>query len=125
MNDDLEDIGSWRRAIEFRVTTLEATSDKHVGDISDHKGLLTVMDKDVSDAQTAFRAQLAVLNSVRETQSEQTRMLREHGIMLQEHSGALAELRAGLTEARVGIQTIIGLLTPADDNDKPDGESPS
>lgn len=108
MSDGFEDFTSWPHTMEGRVATLEVASDTHAAKIGDHGGLLTAMDKDVSDAQAAFRAQLAVLNSVRETQSE-------HITVLREHTNALAELRTGLTEARAGIQTIIGLLKSADD----------
>jgi chromosome segregation ATPase len=127
----LEEFTEWRDSVETRLCTLEAASDQHAVQISDHRGMLTAMDKDVSDAQAAFRAQLAVLNSVRETQSE-------HITLLREHTSALAELRTGqaglrrevtevrreLTEVRVGIRTIVGLLTPADGYGESGSDSP-
>jgi hypothetical protein len=124
MNEDFEDLSAERHRMASRVATLEVASDTYAIKISDHGGRLTAMDKDVSDAQAAFRAQLAVLNSVRETQSEQTRTLREHSGILREHTRALAELRGGLTETRVGIRTIIGLLTPANGHGE-SGDSPN
>jgi hypothetical protein len=127
----LEEFTGWRHSIEVRLGRLEAASDMNAANLCDHGGLLTAMDKDVSDTQAAFRAQLAVLNSVRETQSEQTRTLREHSGILREHSGilrehtrALAELREGLTETRIGVRTIIDLLRPSDDDEEPGGNSP-
>ena len=127
----LDEFTGWRRSVEARLCTLEVASGTHAAKIGDHKGLLTAMDKDVSGAQAAFRAQLAVLNAVRETQSE-------HNTALREHTNALAELRTGqnglrrevtevrreLTEVRVGIRTIVGLLTPADGNGEFDSDSP-
>lgn len=62
MTVELEDLTPWRRGMGSRVATLEVASDMHAAKISDHEGPLTAMDKDVSDAQAAFRAQLAVLN---------------------------------------------------------------
>ena len=120
----LEEFTGWRHSIEVRLGRLEAASDMNAANLCDHGGLLTAMDKDVSDTQAAFRAQLAVLNSVRETQSEQTRTLREHSGILREHTRALAELREGLTETRIGVRTIIDLLRPSDDDEEPGGNSP-
>jgi len=110
--------------LEERVATLEVASDAHAIEIGDHGGLLTAMDKDVSDAQAAFRAQLGVLNAVRKTQSEQTTILREHTNELKVLRGDVTELRRDVTETRVGIQTIIGLLTQVgdDDQEEPDGD---
>jgi hypothetical protein len=114
MSDNFEGFAARQSTMEPRVTTLEAASDAHAVEISDHEGLLIAMDKDVSDAQAAFRAQLAVLNSVRETQSEHITVLREHTSALTELRTGQNELRRDLTEARVGIRTIIGLLQSAD-----------
>jgi hypothetical protein len=118
MSDDFEDFTVRQSTMEPRVTTLEAASDAHAVKLGDHEGLLIAMDKDVSDAQAAFRAQLAVLNSVRETQNEHTTALRE----LRTGQG---QLRRELTEVRVGVQTIISLLSPAGDGEEFGGKSPN
>ncbi|MGH3208105.1 MAG: hypothetical protein ACRDNO_10120, partial [Trebonia sp.] len=113
----VEEFTEWRDTVEVRLDRLEAASDTHAVKIGDHGGLLTAMDKDLSDAQAAFRAQLGVLNAVRETQSEQTATLREHTATLREHTATLREhterlerLETGQAKVLVGIQTIIGLL---------------
>jgi hypothetical protein len=98
MSDDLEDLTPRRHTMEGRVATLEAASDTHAVKIGDHGGLLTAMDKDVSDAQAAFRAQLAVLNAVRENQSEQTATLREHTATLRDHGAMLRDHGAMLRD---------------------------
>jgi chromosome segregation ATPase len=128
----LEEFTQWRHGVEARLCTLEAASDTHAAKTGDHRGLLTAMDKDVSDAQAAFRAQLAVLNSVRETQSEHITVLREHTTALTELRAGqgglrreLTEVRRELTEVRVGIRTIVGLLTPEEGNGEPGGDSPN
>ena len=120
----LEESTEWRDSIEVRLGRLEAASDTHAAKIGDHRGLLTAMDKDVSDAQAAFRAQLAVLNAVRETQSEQTTLLREHGTLLREHGTLLREHGTRLTKLEIGqekvlagVQTILGLLKSAESGD--------
>ena len=100
------------------MATLEAASDTHAVKIGDHKGLLTAMDKDVSDAQAAFRAQLGVLNAVRETQSEHSTMLREHGTRL-------TKLEIGQQKALAGIRTIIGLLQSTDGGETSGENSPN
>jgi hypothetical protein len=124
MSDDFEDSSPWQHSMGSRVATLEVASDRHATRIGDHGGLLTAMDKDVSDAQAAFRAQLAVLNAVRETQSEHITVLREHTATLHEHTATLHDHTARLTEVHAGIQTIIGMLKSADD-DKPGSNSPN
>jgi hypothetical protein len=160
MSDDFEDLTPRRHTMEGRVATLEAASDTHAVKIREHEDLLIAMKKDVSDVQAAFRAQLRVLNAVRETQSEQITLLRRHGTALAEmrtgqaklHEGQVklregqvelrqgqvelrqgqvelrqgqVELREGLTETRAGIQTIIGLLPPADGGERPGVNSPN
>ncbi|MGH3253533.1 MAG: hypothetical protein ACRDOI_45985 [Trebonia sp.] len=125
MSDDFEDFTAWPPAMGSRVATLEAASDAHAVKIGDHGGLLTAMDKDVSDAQAAFRAQLGVLNAVRETQSEQTTLLREHGTLLREHGTRLAKLEIGQEKVLAGVQAILGLLQSADGGEKPGWNSPN
>jgi hypothetical protein len=110
MTVDLEDLMPWRHGMECRMATLEVASDMHAAKISDHEGLLTVMDKDVSDAQAAFRAQLAVLNSVRVTQTEHDTKFRKLDNRLTSVEARLTSVEGKLTEVHVGIETIIGLL---------------
>jgi hypothetical protein len=117
MNDDFEDFTPWQYTMEARVATLEVASDTHAAQIGNHEGLLTAMDKDVSDAQAAFRAQLAVLNSVRETQSEHITVLREHTTLLTEHSARLSGVEATLQKVHVGVDAILELLNSASGND--------
>jgi DNA repair ATPase RecN len=113
MNDDLEKFTPRHQTMESRVATLEAESDTHALQIGDHKGMLRAMDKDVSDAQAAFRAQLAVLNSVRETQSEHTAKLRNIDNQLTGVESRLTSVEGILQKVNVGVQTIVGLLSPA------------
>lgn len=124
MNDDFEDFTPWQYTMEARVATLEVASDTHAAQIGDHKGLLTAMDKDVSDAQAAFRAQLAVLNAVRETQSEHITVLREHTTLLTVHGARLGNIEtrlsgveATLQKVHVGVDAILELLNSASGDD--------
>jgi hypothetical protein len=112
------------RDIEARVSTLEAASDTHVVKISDHGGLLVSMDDDLSKIQVEFRAQRAMLQALRDTQSEHSTQLRQHTALLNEHTAILSEHTAilsdhsgQLAEIRVGVQTIIDLLTPRPGSD--------
>jgi septal ring factor EnvC (AmiA/AmiB activator) len=68
---DLDERTPWQHLANARMTTLEAARKRHAKKISLHGGLLTAMDHDVTNAQLAFRAQLSVLNALRETQNEQ------------------------------------------------------
>ena len=125
MTVELEDLTPWRHGMDSRVATLEVASDMHAAKISDHEGLLTAMDKDVSDAQAAFRAQLAVLNSVRVTQSEHDTKFRKLDNRLTSVEGRLTSVEGKLTEVHVGIETIIGLLKPPDGGETPSGSFPN
>jgi hypothetical protein len=110
--------------IEARLSRLEAVSDAHGVKISDHGGLLVSMDDDLSKIQVEFRAQRAMLQALRDTQSEHSTQLRQHTALLNEHTAILSEHTAilsdhsgQLAEIRVGVQTIIDLLTPRPGSD--------
>lgn len=83
------------------------------------------MDKDVDDPRAAFRAQLAVLNSVRETQSGHTAKLRNLDNRLTGVAYRLTSVEGTLKKVNVGVQTISGLLSPAGDEEKSSSESPN
>jgi chromosome segregation ATPase len=72
---DLDERTPWEHAANARMAMLEDSRGKHAEKISDHGGLLTAMDSDVANAQLAFRAQLSVLNALRQTQNEQAERL--------------------------------------------------
>jgi hypothetical protein len=107
MTVELEEFTEWRHRVEERLCKLEAASDRHAVQITDHGGHLVSMDEDLSKIQVEFRAQRGMLQALHDTQSE--------------HTAALTELRAGQQELRLGhakvlagVQTILGLLKSAE-----------
>lgn len=125
MTVTLEEFRPWKATVEARLDRLEVASEMHAMKIGDHEGLIKAMDKDVSNAQAAFRAQLAVLNAVRETQSEHTAKLRNMDIRLTGVESRLTSVEGTLQKVNVGVQTIIALLTPANDHGDSAGDSPN
>ena len=103
MTDDLEGFAQWRDEIETRVGTLEVTVEPE----ADAKAR---MSKDMSKLEVQYDFQQKLLEALRETQSEHTAMLREHGDILQDHTARLEKLEVGQAKVLVGVETIIGLL---------------
>jgi hypothetical protein len=91
----------------------------HAEKINDHEGVLTAMDEDVKNAQAAFRAQLAVLNSVRTTQNEQNERLVNVETRVTAVGNRLTSVEATLQKVHVGVDTILDLLKPADGGSGP------
>ena len=116
--DDLEGFAAWRGSIESRVSTLEATADREAQ-------ARAGMDQDMSDLKLKLNAQERMLQSLGKTQSEHTATLRNIDNRLTGVENRLSSVEGTLQKVNVGVQTIIDLLTPADDNDRPDGESPN
>jgi chromosome segregation ATPase len=111
---DVEELTPWRHMANARLTTLEVARRRHAEKISDHGGLLTAMDHDVTNAQVAFRAQLAVLNALRETQNEQ-------GERLTNVETELAANKAMLQTVNAGVNVIIDMINRMEENGKAGG----
>lgn len=131
MTVTLEEFRPWKAVVEARLGRLEVASDMHATKIGDHEGLIKAMDKDVTDAQAAFRAQLAGLNAVRATQSDHTAKIRNIDnrltgveVRLTGVETRLTSVEGTLEKVNVGVQTIIELLAPANDHGEP-GDSPN
>jgi uncharacterized coiled-coil protein SlyX len=110
MTDDLEGFAQWRDEIETRVGTLEVT-------IETEASARPMMDGDMSRLEVRLDSQDKLLKALRETQSEQTATLREHGETLRDHTARLerleagqAKLEAGQAEVLAGVKVIIGLI---------------
>jgi chromosome segregation ATPase len=122
MIEDIGDLTPWQHMAHARMTTLEAARKTHAEKISEHGGVLTAMDEDVKNAQAAFRAQLAVLNSIRTTQNEQHEELVSLKTRVTAVENRLTGVEATLQKVHVGVDTILDLLSSADD-EKSDGGS--
>ncbi len=132
MTVELEEFTQWRHRVDARLGRLEVMSDEHVDKGRQQDGLLGSMDTDLSNIQVEFRAQRGLLQALHVTQNEHTAMLRDHTDTLRDHTARLARLESGqqelrreVTEVRVGVQTIIGLLSPADGDEESGGTSPN
>ena len=75
------------------------------------------MDEDVKNAQAAFRAQLAVLNSIRTTQNEQNERLVNVETRVTGVENRLAGVETTLQRVHVGVDTILDLLKSAEGSD--------
>jgi hypothetical protein len=119
MIEDVEDLTPWQQMAHARMTTLEIARKTHTEKISEHGGALTAMDEDVKNAQAAFRAQLAVLNSIRTTQNEQ----HEEFVSLKKRVTAVENRLTGvevtLQKVHVGVDMLVDLLKPADSGNEP------
>jgi chromosome segregation ATPase len=129
---DVEELTPWQHMANARLTTLEAARRRHSEKISDHGGLLTAMDHDVTNAQVAFRAQLSVLNALRATQNEQAERLtgvetRLTGVetRLTGVESRLTGVETTLQKVHVGVDRILLLLDRADQGEGSSSGSPS
>ena len=118
---ELDERTPWEHASNARMAMLEESRSKHAEKLSEHGGLLTAMDSDVTNAQMAFRAQLSVLNSLRQTQNEMRQTLNEHGERLNGVETRLTGVEGTLQKVHRGVDAILFLLNRADR----DGESDS
>ena len=119
MIGDVEDLTPWQHMAHARMTTLEAARKTHEEKISDHGGVITGMDEDVKNAQVAFRAQLAVLNSIRTTQNEQHEELVSLKTRVTAVENRLTGVEATLQKVHVGVDMIVDLLKPSDGGKEP------
>jgi septal ring factor EnvC (AmiA/AmiB activator) len=103
---DLDERTPWQHLANARMTTLEAARKRHAKKISLHGGLLTAMDHDVTNAQLAFRAQLSVLNALRETQNEQAEGLTSVETRLTSVETRLTSVEGTLKKVHVGVDAI-------------------
>jgi len=108
--DDLEGLAAWRGHIESRVSTLESTVEAELI-------ARTGMDEDMGELTVKLTAQRDILQALGKVQSEHTATLRDHTSMLRDHTERLVRLEADVVETKVGVQTIIGLLTSAEETD--------
>lgn len=104
---DLDERTPWEHAANARMAMLEGSRSKHAEKITEHGGLLTAMDSDVTNAQMAFRAQLSVLNALRHTQNE-------HAERLTSVETRLTSVEGTLQKVHVGVDAILLLLNRAD-----------
>jgi hypothetical protein len=125
-----EGFAEWRGGIEARVTTLEVTGKQETW-------ARAKMDEDMSDLKIQFGKQDFMLKALSKTQSEHTATLRDHTATLRDHTARLirletgmarletgmARLESGMTTVNAGIQTIIDLVTKADDGGEPEAGS--
>jgi hypothetical protein len=111
MTVTLEEFRPWKATVEARLDRLESVTGS--------------MDEDFSKIQVEFRAQRQMLQALHLTQNEHTKVLAEHSATLQQHTVALRKLETGQAEVLAGVQTIIGLLAPANGNGESGGDSPS
>jgi hypothetical protein len=121
MTVELEEFTEWRGRVEARLCTLEAVSDEHVDKISNQRGSLDAIHSDLGEIRQQFLIQKGMLQALHLTQNDHTTALRELQTGLAEVRGGLTEVRGGLTEVRVGVQTIIDLLSSADDGENSGG----
>jgi len=124
MTVELEEFTEWRHSVEERLCKLEAASDRHAVQISDHGGHLVSMDKDLSKIQVEFRAQRGILQALHDTQSEHNAVLRTHTTLLTAHGTRLgsietrlSDVEATLQKVHVGVDTILDLLKSAEGSD--------
>ena len=122
---DVEELTPWQHMANARLTTLEAARRRHSEKISDHGGLLTAMDHDVTNAQVAFRAQLSVLNALRATQNEQAERLTGVETRLTGVESRLTGVETTLQKVHVGVDRILLLLDRADQGEGSSSGSPS
>jgi hypothetical protein len=114
MTVQADELTPWQHMANVRIATLEAARLRHAEKISDHGGSLAAMDHDVSNAQAAFRAQLAVLNALRATQNEQ-------GELLVNVETGLAANQAMLQTVNDGVKAIIGMIDRLEGDGKSGG----
>jgi hypothetical protein len=111
---DIDERTPWEHAANARMGMLEDSRGKHAEQISDHGGLLTAMDSDLANAQLAFRAQLSVLNALRQTQNEQDERLTGVETRLTGVETRLTGVEGTLQKVQVGMDRLLFLL------DRPD-----
>ncbi len=117
-----DDVESRLSAVEREITQLRSQVTIIATDAAAARVLAAGADRDVSEVRAELRAHTQALNSLRETQLEQGRMLAEHGQVIAEHGRAIAEqarvitsldqkMTDGFTTLHVGMQQIHTLLS--------------
>jgi chromosome segregation ATPase len=104
-----EDMSDKVEGLSRRVSAVEAQVERLREDGATTRMMAAMADRDVAEYRQVARAQMGVLNALRETQLEQSRVLVEHGQILgalvaghQETTHRLATLEAGQTTLETG-----------------------
>jgi hypothetical protein len=121
---ELDERTPWEHASNARMAMLEESRSKHAEKLSEHGGLLTAMDSDVTNAQMAFRAQLSVLNSLRQTQNEQGERLTGVETRLTGVETRLTGVEGALQKVHVGVDRLLFLLDRPDRDEESGNGSP-
>lgn len=99
--------------VRRRLEALEAEVDRLRDDAAHTRALSAMADRDAADVRATARANTQMLNALRETQLEQSRVLQEHGRVLQEHGRVLrdlAEVVGGVATGQAAVLEELRLL---------------
>lgn len=96
--------------LEDRVRTLEARVDRLDVEVRHAADLGVAARRDALTAQEAHQRNIDLLNALRVTQAEHTRMLAEHSRVHTEHSQRFDAIDGKLGQLALGMHTIESLL---------------
>jgi chromosome segregation ATPase len=85
-----------------RIGELEAEVARLREDAATARALASMADRDVAEMRTTARGHTQVLNAIRETQIEQSRILESHGRVLETHGRTLEQIAGVVGELVVG-----------------------
>jgi hypothetical protein len=115
VTDDLEDSSQWRGGMESRLGTLETK-------VETEAHLRAAMDKDMGTLSAKFGVQEKLIQAISLTQSDHTKLLRDHTERLEKLEVGQEELKTKLDRVHVGVEAIHTLLIGLTASDTDDNE---
>src|ERR1700734_2075065 len=99
MTGDLEDFARWRGSVDDRLGKLEAK-------VETEAHLRAAMDEDMGTLSAKFGVQEKLMQAISRTQSDHTKLLRDHTERLEKLEVGQEELKTKLDRVHVGVEAI-------------------
>jgi hypothetical protein len=109
--------------LEQRVTALETRVDELATQNGHTADLAVVAGREALTAREAHQKNIELLNALRKTQAEQSKVLADHTKVLADHTQRLNAIDSKLGGLAVGMHTIERLLTRLVDDEGAAGDS--